>query len=256
MPHSGQWTHAGAVQPWQRAMILLTLLLFISCSSLSLTKRSSVNEEPSQDFTRQRQALVAQLKAEGITNGDVLNAMLKVPRHEFVPSSHRQYSYQNRPLPIGHDQTISQPFIVGYMTQAASIAPGEKVLEIGTGSGYQAAVLAELAGKVYTIEIIPELAEGAKSVLNKLGYRNIHVKTGNGYEGWPEHAPFDAIVVTAAPDKIPQALVDQLAVKGKMVIPVGTTFQEMVIITRDESGVVEQRTIPVRFVPMTGKPNP
>jgi protein-L-isoaspartate(D-aspartate) O-methyltransferase len=142
------------------------------------------------------------------------------------------------------------------MTQSASIAPGEKVLEIGTGSGYQAAVLAELAGKVYTIEIIPELAEGAKSVLNKLGYKNVHVKTGNGYEGWPEHAPFDAIVVTAAPDKIPQALVDQLAVKGKMVIPVGTTFQEMVIITRDNSGVVEQRTIPVRFVPMTGKPNP
>ena len=163
-------------------------------------------------------------------------------------------AYQNRPLPIGHDQTISQPFIVGYMTEAASIAPGEKVLEIGTGSGYQAAVLAELAKEVYTIEIIPELAEGARTVLRELGYKNVQVKTGNGYEGWPEHAPFDAIVVTAAPDEVPQALVNQLAIKGKMVIPVGSTYQEMVIITRDESGVVQRRTIPVRFVPMTGKP--
>jgi len=239
-----------------RASVLLIFLLFVSCGPLLLRERLSADDASSQDFKRERRSLVDLLKAEGITNSDVLKAMLKVPRHEFVPPSHRHYSYQNRPLPIGHDQTISQPFIVGYMTQAASIAPGEKVLEIGTGSGYQAAVLAELAGKVYTIEIIPELAEGAKLVLNKLGYKNVHVKTGNGYEGWPEHAPFDAIVVTAAPDKIPQALVDQLAVKGKMVIPVGTTFQEMVIITRDNSGVVEQRTIPVRFVPMTGKPNP
>ena len=239
-----------------RAPIFLIVLLLVSCSSLSVTESIGVKEEESQDFKKQRQALVEQLKAEGITSSEVLQAMLKVPRHEFVPPSHRHYSYQNRPLPIGHDQTISQPFIVGYMTQAASIASGEKVLEIGTGSGYQAAVLAELAGQVYTIEIIPELAEGAKSVLHKLGYKNVHVKTGNGYEGWPEHAPFDAIVVTAAPDKVPQKLVDQLALRGKMVIPVGTTFQEMVIITRDESGVVERRTIPVRFVPMTGKPNP
>src|SRR5688572_13913658 len=235
-----------------RASVVLIFLLFVSCGPLLLRERLSADGASSQDFKRERQALVDQLKAEGITNSDVLKAMLKVPRHEFVPPSHRHYSYQDRPLPIGHEQTISQPFIVGYMTQAASVAPGEKVLEIGTGSGYQAAVLAELAGKVYTIEIIPELAEGAKSVLHKLGYKNVHVKTGNGYEGWPEHAPFDAIVVTAAPDKIPQALVDQLAVKGKMVIPVGTTFQEMVIITRGNSGVVEQRTIPVRFVPMTG----
>jgi protein-L-isoaspartate(D-aspartate) O-methyltransferase len=180
--------------------------------------------------------------------------MLKVPRHKFVPPSQRHLAYQNRPLPIGHGQTISQPFIVGYMTEAASITAGEKVLEIGTGSGYQAAVLAELAKQVYTIEIIPELAEGARTLLRELRYKNVEVKTGNGYEGWREHAPFDAIVVTAAPDQVPQALVDQLAFRGKMVIPVGTTFQEMVIITRDESGVIERRTIPVRFVPMTGKP--
>ena len=244
-----------ALGRFRGAPIFLMVLLVVSCSSLSLSESIGVEKE-SQDYKQQRQALVDQLKSEGITNSDVLKAMLKVPRHEFVPDSHRHYSYHNRPLPIGHDQTISQPFIVGYMTQEASIAPGEKVLEIGTGSGYQAAVLGELAGQVYTIEIIPELAEGAKSVLQKLGYKNIHVKAGNGYEGWPEHAPFDAIVVTAAPDKVPKKLVDQLALRGKMVIPVGTTFQEMVIITRDESGVVEQRTIPVRFVPMTGKPNP
>jgi protein-L-isoaspartate(D-aspartate) O-methyltransferase len=159
-------------------------------------------------------------------------------------------------LPIGQDQTISQPFIVGYMTEAAEIASGEKVLEIGTGSGYQAAVLAELAKEVYTIEIIPELAERARSLLREMGYKNLQVKTGNGYEGWAEHAPFDAIVVTAAPDEVPKALIEQLAVRGKMVIPVGKSFQQMVIITKTESGVVERRTIPVAFVPMTGKPKP
>jgi protein-L-isoaspartate(D-aspartate) O-methyltransferase len=142
------------------------------------------------------------------------------------------------------------------MTEAAEIASGEKVLEIGTGSGYQAAVLAEVAKQVYTIEIIPELADSARALLRELGYKNVEVKTGNGYAGWPEHAPFDAIVVTAAPDQVPQALVEQLAVKGKMVIPVGSSFQQMVIITKTEAGVIERRTIPVAFVPMTGKPTP
>jgi len=159
-------------------------------------------------------------------------------------------------LPIGHDQTISQPYIVAYMTEAAEITSGERVLEIGTGSGYQAAVLAKLAKEVDTIEIIPELAQGAREALNRLGYKNIEVRTGNGYLGWPEKAPFDAIVVTAAPDEIPQALVAQLAPQGKMVVPVGTGFQQMTIITKTESGVVEKRTIPVRFVPMVGKPKP
>lgn len=240
----------------RHTVLLLVVLLFLlnSCASFSRSEQVAVEEEVAQDFARQRRNLIDQLRSEGITSSTVLEAMLKVPRHKFVPPSQRHLAYQNRPLPIGHDQTISQPFIVGYMTEAASIAPGEKVLEIGTGSGYQAAVLAELAKQVYTIEIIPELAEGARTVLRELGYKNVVVKTGNGYEGWKEHAPFDAIVVTAAPDQVPQALVDQLALKGKMVIPVGTTFQEMVIITRDESGVIERRTIPVRFVPMTGKP--
>ena len=239
-----------------RTTLLLFVLLFPlnSCAPGSLSEQIAIEEKPAQDFAEQRRKLIDLLRSEGVNSSAVLDAMLKVPRHKFVPSSQRHLAYQNRPLPIGHDQTISQPFIVGYMTEAASIAPGEKVLEIGTGSGYQAAVLAELAKEVYTIEIIPELAEGARTVLRELGYKNVQVKTGNGYEGWTEHAPFDAIVVTAAPDQVPQALVDQLAVRGKMVIPVGTTFQDMVIITKDETGVVERRTIPVRFVPMIGKP--
>ena len=239
----------------RKGLLLILLLFFMnSCAPFSLSEQIAIEENSNQEFEKQRQSLIDLLKSQGITSSTVLDAMRKVPRHKFVPLAQRHLAYQNRPLPIGHDQTISQPFIVGYMTEAASIAPGEKVLEIGTGSGYQAAVLAEVAKEVYTIEIIPELAEGARSVLRELGYKNVHVKTGNGYEGWPEHAPFDAIVVTAAPDEVPQALVNQLAVGGKMVIPVGITFQEMVIITRNESGVVERRTIPVRFVPMTGKP--
>ena len=242
----------------RHTVLLVVALLFLlnSCASSSRSEKAVVEEEIAQDFARQRRNLIEQLRSEGVTSSTVLDAMMKVPRHKFVPSSQRHLAYQNRPLPIGHGQTISQPFIVGYMTEAASITPGEKVLEIGTGSGYQAAVLAELAKQVYTIEIIPELAGGARTLLRELGYKNVEVRTGNGYEGWSEHAPFDAIVVTAAPDQVPQALVDQLAFRGKMVIPVGTTFQEMVIITRDNSGVVEQRTIPVQFVPMTGKPNP
>jgi protein-L-isoaspartate(D-aspartate) O-methyltransferase len=235
-------------------MLVVLMLPLISCASLLHSDRIKIEDTPTQDFAQQRRVLIDQLKSQGINTSAVLDAMRKVPRHEFVPSSQRHLAYQNRPLPIGHGQTISQPFIVGYMSEAASIAPGEKVLEIGTGSGYQAAVLAELAKEVYTIEIIPELAEGARSVLSKLGYGNVQVRTGNGYAGWKEHAPYDAIVVTAAPDEIPQTLVDQLALRGKMVIPVGSTFQEMVIITRDESGVVERRTIAVQFVPMTGKP--
>src|SRR5688500_8893585 len=239
-----------------RTALLLIVLLFLlnSCAPFSLSEQIADEGIANQDFAKQRRNLIEELRSQGITSSIVLDAMLKVPRHKVVPSSQRHMAYQNRPLSIGHDPTISQPFIVGYMTEAASIAPGEKVLEIGTGSGYQAAVLAELAKEVYTIEIVPELAEGARSVLRELGYKNVQVKTGNGYEGWPEHAPFDAIVVTNAPDEVPQSLVNQLALRGKMVIPIGSTFHEMVIISRDESGVVERRTIPVRFVPMTGKP--
>jgi protein-L-isoaspartate(D-aspartate) O-methyltransferase len=200
--------------------------------------------------------VVEELRREGIHSQAVLDAIDRVPRHKFVPAELLGLAYYNRPLPIGHEQTISQPFIVAYMTQAADISPGEKVLEIGTGSGYQAAVLAELAGEVYSVEIIPALAESARSRLSELGYSNIRVKTGNGYLGWPEHAPFDAIVVTAAPDQVPPALVEQLATQGKLVIPVGVGDQQMLVITKTAGGIVEQRTIPVRFVPMTGQSPP
>ena len=195
-----------------------------------------------------------QLRARDVRAAAVLKAMRSVPRHRFVPAAVRHLAYADHPLPIGLGQTISQPYIVAYMTEAADIAPGDKVLEIGTGSGYQAAVLGEIAREVYTIEIIPELAESARIVLADLGYTNVHVKAGNGYLGWPEHAPFDAILVTAAPEEVPQALVNQLAVGGKMVIPVGAMVQDMMIIERTQRGVVERKTIPVRFVPMTGKP--
>lgn len=203
----------------------------------------------------ERAAMVdQQIRARGISAPAVLEAMREIPRHAFVPPPVRPLAYRDRPLPIGFDQTISQPYIVAYMTEVADVAPDDKVLEIGTGSGYQAAVLSEIAREVYTIEIVPELAERARRTLAELGYTNVHAKAGNGYLGWPEHAPFDAILVTAAPEEVPPALVDQLAVGGRMVIPVGTTFQEMMIIEKTPQGVVERRTIPVRFVPMTGKP--
>lgn len=235
-------------------LFALMLPFLFACAEQSRFDQAAAQQRSEDQLTAQRRELVEQLKSQGITSKIVLDALLKVPRHRFVPLSYRHLAYENRPLPIGHDQTISQPFIVGYMTEAAELTPGEKVLEIGTGSGYQAAVLAELSKVVYTIEIIPPLAESARTLLSELGYRNVEVKAGNGYEGWAEHAPFDAIVVTAAPEQVPKALVDQLAVKGKMVIPVGSAFQEMVIITKSETGVIERRTIPVRFVPMTGRP--
>lgn len=208
-------------------------------------------------FALQREAMVDhQLRARGIEAPAVLEAMREVPRHRFVPPPMRHLAYSDQPLPIASDQTISQPYIVAYMTEAADISPNEKVLEIGTGSGYQAAVLGEIAREVYTIEIIPELAEQARRTLAELRYENVHTRTGNGYLGWPEQAPFDAIVVTAAPEAVPQALVDQLATGGRMIVPVGTTLQEMMIIERTPGGIVERRTIPVRFVPMTGEPRP
>ncbi len=206
-------------------------------------------------FAARRHAMVeSQIEARGIKAPAVLAAMRKVPRHRFVRPAAVDLAYGDHPLKIGSGQTISQPYIVAYMTEAADIGPGDKVLEIGTGSGYQAAVLGEIARAVYTIEIIPELAEGARTILAELGYRNVDVRTGNGYLGWPEHAPFHAIVVTAAPEEVPQALVDQLAPGGTMVVPVGVVSQHVLIIERTERGVIERRTIPVRFVPMTGKP--
>lgn len=201
----------------------------------------------------QRERLVRELESEGISDEKVLSAMRKVLRHEFVPKQYQSEAYNNYPLPIGMGQTISQPFVVAYMTQVLKLKGGEKVLEIGTGSGYQAAVLAEIADKVYTIEILEPLARSAEKTLGRLGYKNVFVKAGDGYQGWPEYAPFDAIIVTAAPDHVPQPLVDQLKVGGRMVIPVGKQGQRLVLITKDEQGVKAEEDLPVLFVPMTGE---
>ena len=194
-----------------------------------------------------------QLRGRDIEDPRVLAAMATVPRHQFIPASQQVWAHDDRPLPIGYRQTISQPYIVAYMTQALALPPEATVLEIGTGSGYQAAVLAELAYEVYTIEIVPELAARAEATLEALGYQNVHVRHGDGYQGWPEHAPFDGIIVTAAPDHVPSPLVDQLAVNARLVIPVGGLRQEMTILTKTDNGVVERTTIPVLFVPMTGE---
>jgi protein-L-isoaspartate(D-aspartate) O-methyltransferase len=194
-----------------------------------------------------------QIAARGITNERVLAALGRVPRHRFVPAAQRDAAYGDHPLPIGHGQTISQPYIVALMTDLADLQPGESVLEIGTGSGYQAAVLAEMGVRVKSIEIVPPLAEDASHLLRELGYDGIEVRAGDGYRGWPEGAPFDAILVTAAPPEIPQPLVEQLAIGGRLVVPVGTQLQELVVKTRTPEGLRDRTVLPVRFVPMTGE---
>jgi protein-L-isoaspartate(D-aspartate) O-methyltransferase len=238
------------------AIFLAIILSLTACTFRDSYNPSEAQKSASADSLKEkrRQMVEYQIRGRGIRDKAVLAAMMKVERHRFVPASQSASAYSDSPLPIGEGQTISQPFIVAYMTEVAKVSPSAKVLEIGTGSGYQAAILGEIAKEVYTIEIIPSLAESARATLNQLGYKKVFVKTGNGYLGWPEHAPFDAIVVTAAPDEVPPALVEQLAVNGTMVIPVGTFYQQMMIINRTSEGVVERRTIPVRFVPMTGKP--
>ena len=197
--------------------------------------------------------VISQLSRRDISDPAVLLVMGKVPRHLFVPDKWREFAYADHPLPIGEAQTISQPYIVAYMTQALQLKPGDRVLEIGTGSGYQAAVLGELVKEVYTIEIVPVLAARSGALLKELGYDNVHVRAGDGYLGWPEAAPFSAVMVTAAPDHVPQPLVEQLAVGGRMVLPVGDEFQQLVRLSKSQSGVRADTLLPVRFVPMTGK---
>jgi protein-L-isoaspartate(D-aspartate) O-methyltransferase len=197
-----------------------------------------------------------QIRARGIKAPAVLRAMGDVPRHLFVPPEVQPFAYEDRPLPIGLDQTISQPYIVAFMTEALDVSRGHRVLEIGTGSGYQAAVLSGLVRQVFSMEIVPELAERARRTLSATGYANVQVRTGNGYLGWPDQSPFDRIIVTAAPPELPRALIDQLAIGGRLVAPVGTVAQEIVVVTKTAQGVTEERTIPVRFVPMVQKPRP
>jgi len=230
-----------------------------ACSSRMLSDRGGEalqagSESTEQQYAKLRESMVReQLQARDVKDARVLAAMRKVPRHKFVPKNLADSAYEDYPLPLTLGQTISQPYIVGYMTQALQLRGGERVLEIGTGSGYQAAILAELAAEVYTIEILPELASQARSTLDALGYKNIRIRSGDGYAGWPEAAPFDRIIVTAAPDHIPQPLIDQLKPGGKMIIPVGSVTQELVLVEKNERGISRRSTIPVIFVPMTGQ---
>ncbi len=201
-----------------------------------------------------RKAMVReQIAARGITDERVLAAMEKVPRHRFLPKHLWEEAYDDGPLPIGYGQTISQPYIVAYMTEQLALTGEEKVLEIGTGSGYQTAILAELAKEVFSIEIVPELGHRAARILKELGYTNVHVRIGDGYRGWPEEAPFDAILIAAAPDHIPQPLIDQLKEGGRMILPVGDYYQDLVLIRKTAEGIVKESKIPVRFVPMRGE---
>ena len=209
------------------------------------------NQDP---HAKERNKMVEyQIMSRGVKDSLVLSAMRTVKRHRYVPDNLRPSAYNDEPLPIGHGQTISQPYIVAYMTEALELKGGEKVLEIGTGSGYQAAVLAEIAGEVFTIEIVRPLAEQAKDILSAEGYRNVYSRTGDGYQGWPDKAPFDAIIITAAPPRIPEPLIEQLREGGRLIAPVGTWFQDLVLLTKKNGEIDRRRLIPVRFVPMTGK---
>ena len=224
--------------------------MLMACTPLAQDERDDVRE-------RRLDMVERQIRERGVVDERVLEVMRTVPRERFVPPDAARHAYEDTPLAIGFGQTISQPYIVAYMTEALDVQPRHRVLEIGTGSGYQAAVLGQLAREVYTIEIVSGLARTASSVLAELGYSNVHVREGDGYAGWPEQAPFDRIIVTAAPDEIPQPLIDQLAPGGRLVIPVGSQgeTQWMTIVERTGAGVVERRTIPVQFVPFTrGKP--
>lgn len=203
------------------------------------------------DYARERRLMTErQIRARGVRDPLVLAAMARVPRHFFMPESLRVHAYADEPLPIGEGQTISQPYIVAYMTEALGLRGGEKVLEIGTGSGYQTAVLAEIAGEVWTVEIVETLAERARTILEGLGYANIHYRVGDGSEGWPEEAPFDGIIVTAAAPRMPAALESQLARGGRMIVPVGTELQELFLVRRVQKGFERERLLGVRFVPL------
>ena len=222
--------------------VLLSALIVVQCTAADDSR-----------FQQRRAALVREVTRMGVGDPKVLRALNKVERHKFVPEDRRDYAYHNYPLPIGQQQTISQPYIVAYMTEALKLSPDDTVLEIGTGSGYQAAVLAELVRKVYSIEIIASLGRKAEETLKRLGYRNVAVKIGDGYLGWPEYAPFDAIIITAAPPRIPEPLIKQLKDGGRMILPLGTASQELILLTKKGTEIIKRKLLPVRFVPMTGK---
>jgi protein-L-isoaspartate(D-aspartate) O-methyltransferase len=231
--------------------IIAQYLLFAAIAASGCGQKPA----PVSDLGVERQRMVQQqLKARGINDGRVLAAMAKVAREEFVPPNSRTESYEDGPLQIGYGQTISQPYIVAFMTEQLQPKRNDRVLEVGTGSGYQAAILAELVAEVYTIEIIEPLAKNSEATLQRLGYKNVHVKAGDGYKGWPGHAPFDAVTVTCAPDHVPQPLVDQLKEGGRMIIPVGGFGDQQLYLLEKKNGEMQRRAVlPVRFVPMTGE---
>ncbi len=235
------------------AFCRVTLALVLAAAPAAV---SSSTQSSDRDLAARRGAMVdTQIAARGVKDSRVVAAMRKVPRDRFVPPELGARAYDDRPLPIGYGQTISQPYIVAYMTEALGIEAHHKVLEIGSGSGYQAAVLGELARTVYTVEIVPELASRATATLKSLGYRNVQVRAGDGFAGWPEQAPFDRIMVTAAPEDIPKPLLDQLGPRGRLVIPVGAqgSTQWLTIVDKTGQGVTQRRTLPVAFVPFTRK---
>lgn len=235
------------------ALPALWLALCAGCSADSTDGRNVSADEEARFLVMRKRMVKIQIERRGIRERRVLNALMGVPRHLFVPEDLMERAYDDGALPIGEDQTISQPYIVAKMTELLDLKGDETVLEVGTGSGYQAAVLAKLVREVYTIEIVPSLARQAEARLKRMGYGNVSVRLGDGYRGWEEHAPFDAVIVTAAPDHIPPKLVEQLREGGRMVIPVGTVNQHLMLLVKEEDGVKEEKVIPVRFVPMTGE---
>jgi protein-L-isoaspartate(D-aspartate) O-methyltransferase len=239
---------------WKGALILAGWLAGLTSHGIAAPPAAVPGADP---YVLERQRMVAKqltVSGRGITNAGILAVMNRVPRHEFVPERYRREAYSDRPLPIGHGQTISQPFIVAYMTERLEPKPTDHVLEIGTGSGYQAAVLSQLVAEVYTIEIVNELAQRAAADLKRLGYTNVHVRAGDGYLGWAEAAPFDAIIVTCAPEKVPQPLVEQLREGGRMIIPVGRLWDQDLVLLRKKEGKLDRHAVlPVSFVPMKGR---
>jgi protein-L-isoaspartate(D-aspartate) O-methyltransferase len=232
-----------------------TTALYVFFLIIALTGIKEKQNVQDMSFSESRVKMVAeQIKSRGITENKVISAMQIVERHLFVPGYLKKFAYQDRPLPIGYGQTISQPYIVGLMSQLLDVDKGDKLLEVGSGSGYQAAVLGELGGEVYSIEIVKPLQERAAFVLDSLGYKNVHIKYGDGYVGWPEKAPFDGIIVTCSPSRIPSALLEQLAEGGKLVIPVGEKdIKKLVLIEKKNGEITRKNIIPVRFVPMVDK---